>query len=134
MRYRRVIELLSFLGLVALALCPRDAFAQDVAANDPKSLLRVFEFIGCASFGSLILYLFGKPSKADFLTVRFPTWKSSWRKDVTAFVVYVIVGGVVGWFLAQPDSARAAFMSGFGWPAFLDLSSARPEPRQTEPI
>jgi hypothetical protein len=98
------------------------------------SVLQVVELIGCASFGSLILYLFGKPSKADFLAVRFPSWKSGVWKEITAFLIYVIVGGVVGWVIAQPDSFRAAFMSGFGWPAFLDLSTARPDPRPVEPI
>lgn len=133
MRYWRICGALAFSGLIVLALPPREAFAVDSAPLDSISVLHVFELIGFASFGSLILYLFGKPSKADFLAVRFPSWKSGVGKEITAFLIYVIVGGVVGWFIAQPDSFRAAFMSGFGWPALLDLSTARPEPRPVEP-
>src|SRR5262249_25865413 len=127
MRYWRACAALLFSGLIVLVLPSREALAVNSALPDSVSVLQIFELIGCASFGSLILYLFGKPSKADFLAVRFPSWKSGVSKEITAFLIYVIVGGVVGWFIAQPDSFRSAFMSGFGWPAFLDLSTARPE-------
>jgi len=59
------------------------------------------EFIACAWLGSLLLYLFGQPTKADFLAVRFPVWNPGLMKDVACFVIYVIVGGVIGYFYCR---------------------------------
>jgi hypothetical protein len=78
-----------------------------------------------AATGSTILYLFGQPARADFLHTRFPNWNPSLLKDVCSFVIYVIVGAFVGCLIATPNSERAAFMSGFGWPALLDLGARR---------
>jgi hypothetical protein len=102
------------------------AFALYAKTAGPEALQGA-EFIACAWLGSLLLYLFGQPTKADFLAVRFPVWNPGLMKDVACFVIYVIVGGVIGYFIAGPESARAAFMSGFGWPAPLDLGAARRE-------
>jgi hypothetical protein len=126
MKRWRVSRPLNFSLLALVALWPQPAFALDVKA-DGSTVWQVLGLIGCASIGSLILYLFGQPTKADFLAVRFPNWTPSWKKEVASFVIYVLVGGVIGYFIAGPESARGAFMSGFGWPALLDLGAARRE-------
>jgi len=77
------------------------------------------------SLGSLVLYLFGRPAKADFLHDRFPEWKKGPLKTVTGFFLYVLFGGFLALILAGPDTIRQALMSGMAWPALLNIAERR---------
>ena len=86
MRYRRLSEVVGLVGLVALFVWPQSVFAMDGALHGLGPLLSALGFISVASLGSMILYFYGIPSQSNFLVVRFPSWKPSWKKDLTAFL------------------------------------------------
>lgn len=83
------------------------------------------ENVGVAAFGALVLYLFGPTKGQDFLDRRFPAWPPGLVKDVAAFVLYVLIGGLVGTILMGPSDVRQAFLSGFTWVGALEALKGR---------